>query len=97
MVRGPAALATLLPLEGAGETDDAPDEAVVMRVSRRAEALLQAGVEVVFAGSREGPIRDLNSQALESRRGDQNEQRAIRHLILGQVGQPLLDQFLSRE
>ena len=64
-------------------------------MSPGAEALLQAGVETVFAGNPGAALRNADPQAPEPGRGDQDKKRAISHLLCGQVGQPLLDQFLS--
>jgi hypothetical protein len=58
---------------------------------RRAEALVQTGVQVVFAASRQRPIRHLNAQAPESRGRNQNQERGLRHPILRQISKALLN------
>ncbi len=87
----------LFTLQRARITDDPPDEAVIVRMSSGSEAIIQTRVELVFPGSWKSPGRNVNSQAPESRGGNENEQGEIGEPILRQVGKPAFDQVLARQ
>src|SRR5438046_4901683 len=75
--------------------DDAPDQAVVVRVCRDAEPIVQSGVELMFVRLRKRAIGYLNSETLQPRARNENQEREIRNAIVRQVSQPLLDKVFS--
>ena len=93
----PRLVPNVCPFAGACVTDEAPDQAVVVRMGRRSQAFIQARVKLVLAGPRAREIRDGNPEAFESRCRNQHQQRAVTQARLRQIGDPLGDQFFARQ
>jgi hypothetical protein len=85
------------PLQAARVTDDAPDQAVIMRMRSRTQSLVQSRVKLVFVRLGRGPIRHLNSQASQPGRGNQNQQGKIAHPALRQIGKAGFDELFPRQ
>jgi hypothetical protein len=85
----------LFPLQAAGVTYDAPDKAIVIGMSARAEPLVQTVIELVFPRLGQGSHLNGDTQSSQAGRRYQNEQGTIGQTILRQIGQALFDKFLS--
>jgi hypothetical protein len=78
------------PLQCSRIADDAPDEAIVLRVCVIPQTFCEPVVEMMFVRERRRPVRHVDSQALESRRGNEDQQSRIRNPILGEIAKPLV-------
>jgi hypothetical protein len=65
-------------------------------VRRRTESFLEPRVELMFARARKISLRNFETETPQPRTGDEDEQRILRHAILREIGQALLNQILAR-
>jgi len=88
-------LLALFALQSPRKTDDASDQAVIIRVCAVAEALIKALVKAVLVRARKGMVRNMDSQAFQPWSSDEQQQREIGDLLLRKIGQSLFNHFLA--